>query len=109
MKTSSFKVGGYSEPKFHEFIPEDTRVFYLAGSGPVKQVKFEDGKPTDKVDSLKVEVYFEGLGADKIKLPEDFKLDPSIKDMQEIKLVNPEACEVQRNLYFKASDIKSVK
>lgn len=109
MRTSSFKTGGYSGPKFFEFIPEDTKVVLLKGGGPIKQVKFENGQPTDTVDNVKIEVYFEGFGADKIKLPADFKLDPSIKDMQEITLVNPEACEVQRNIYFKADSIKPVK
>lgn len=109
MRASNFQNGGYSNAKFIDLVGEDRDVFALLGAGPIATPKFVDHKPTQEIDSIKIEVYLKGLGADRVKLPATFELDPSIKDMQKIELVNPQACEVGNNVYFKADDIKPSK
>lgn len=108
MRASNFQTGGYSEAKYQELVGE-RQAYLLMGSGPVATPKFVDKRPTEEIDSIKVEIYLEGLGADRIKLPANFKLNSSIKDMQPVELINPQACEVGNNVYFKADDIKAVK
>lgn len=108
MRASNFRIGGYSDGKWKELVG-DRKVHLLIGSGPVATPKFVDKRPTEEIESIKVEIYIEGLGADRIKLPANFQLNESIKDMQLVELVNPQACEVGSNVYFKADDIKAIK
>lgn len=108
MRISAFNSGGYSAEKYRDLIG-DNPVHVLIGSGAIKQPKFVDGKPTDKIDATKIGIYIEGVGADTVKLPADFELSTTIKDMSEVTLENPEACEVKNNVYFRASGIKQSK
>lgn len=108
MRISAFNTGGYSAEKYRDLIG-DNPVHVLIGSGAIKQPKFVDGKPTDKIDATKLGIYIEGVGADTVKLPADFDLPTTIKDMDEVTLDNPEACEVKNNVYFRASGIKQAK
>lgn len=105
---SAFNTGGYSATKYSDLIG-DNKVHVLIGSGAIKQPKFVDGKPTDQIDATKIGIYIEGIGADTVKLPADFELSTTIKDMDEVILDNPEACEVNNNVYFRASGIKQSK
>ncbi|CAI2676801.1 hypothetical protein AKUG0402_UNKNOWN200070 (plasmid) [Apilactobacillus kunkeei] len=68
MRASNFQTGGYSEAKYQELVGE-RQAYLLMGSGPVATPKFVDKRPTEEIDSIKVEIYLEGLGADRIKLP----------------------------------------
>lgn len=108
MRASNFQMGGYSDGKWNELVG-DRKVHLLIGSGPVATPKFVDKRPTEEIESIKVEIYIDGLGSDRLKLPANFQLDSSLKDMQQVELVHPQACEVGNNVYFKADDIKAIK
>lgn len=108
MKMSKFSNTGYSSGLAMKLL-DNHPIHILIGEGATPQVEFKDGKPTGNINSVRVEFYIEGVGADRVKLPADFEIDPKIKDFDVIELVNVEAVEVNRNVYFRADDIKPAK
>ena len=80
MKTNKRK-GGYSATTAQQYV-NIKQALYSLSTGLEPQMKFEDGKPTE------------------VELP---------TYMAMVELEALEACEVNYNVYFRASDIKEVK
>lgn len=102
------KFSGYTEALAKECLGKKG-IRALVGSGLSQQPEYVDGKPTGKIASTRLEFYLEGVGSDNVKLPSYYELDPSIKDWSLIELVNPEAIQVNNNVYFKAEGVKLAK
>lgn len=97
---------GYSVNLFKKMLG-DFNTYILIGPGLRDQNQFDSNNhPTDKVVAKRVDLYFKGAGTQSIKLPASFKLDPSIKDMSKVKLINPSAIQVKSKIYLKADGIK---
>lgn len=61
---------------------------------------------TGEVDSKRVWLYYPGLGIQALKLPADFKLPKDINDLDEIELINPEACIIGHDIYVRATTLR---
>ncbi|MCK1236778.1 hypothetical protein MX003_03545 [Streptococcus uberis] len=103
MKTK-YKKGGYSAQTANNYINHNLPI-YLISNELEKQVKFEDGKPTEEVIAYKAYFSQKGLPPFSIKFNSKVKL-PAY--MSIVNLDNLQACEVNYNVYFKADDIKEV-
>lgn len=102
---------GYTFEKYQEGGWDQIPIFALVGQGLIINPVFEKGTDgrnhpvPDSVESLTLEIYIKGVGADKVKLPADYKL-PKFDDLAQIKLVSPTAY-VNRygDYYFRASGV----
>lgn len=107
MKLKSFS--GYSSDKYHAiFEGKSPRV--LLGQGLEKRTKFDPAThlpvSTGEVESMRLWVYYSGLGTQSVKLPADYELPSGVDDLATIKLVEPEACVVGRDVYVRAKGIE---
>lgn len=102
------KFSGYTEALARECLGKHG-IRALVGGGLSQQPEYVDGKATGKIASTRLEFFLEDVGSDKVKLPADYELDPSIKDWSPIELVNPEAIQVNNNVYFRADGVKPAK
>ena len=98
------KSSGYSSELANLYVPKDTEVVLLS-TKLIKQVRWEDGKPTAEVSGYKAlcgipDDYFA------VKLNKKVNLPPFCS---KIKFKGLEACEVEKNVYFRAEDIQEVK
>lgn len=100
-----YKKGGYSAQTASEYI-DNKQPLHLLSTELEKQFQFEDGKPTNQVTGYKAWFTQEGLPPFIIKFTEEIKL-PEYLSL--VELDNLEACEVNYNVYFKASGLKEVK
>ena len=104
------KYNGYSAESFNNYFGKDVSIFLLTGNGisPAFGYDKEAKKSTKEVVGRYLETYFKGFGVQRVKLPKDFNID-GIKDLSQIELVDPEACEVNRQIFVRANGIKEVK
>lgn len=98
------KTSGYSADLAKIYISDETRVLLLS-TELQKQLKWVDGKPTDEVTGYKIlcgipDDYFFVKFDKKVALPKFGSL---------IKLKGLEACEVEKNVYFRAKNLEEVK
>ena len=98
------RTSGYSSDVAKMYIPEDTEIVLLS-TKLVKQVEWNEGKPTDKVTGYKILC---GLPDDffSVKFNKKVDLPPFCS---RIKFKGLEACEVEKNMYFRAEDLEEVK
>ncbi|NRN72620.1 hypothetical protein IMAU80627_01163 [Lactobacillus helveticus] len=96
---------GYSKGVTEMYIPHNAPTYSLS-TKLTKQVKWVDGKPTDKVTGYQAWFIAEGTEPFKVKFTNNIKL-PAMLTMVEFQ--NLEACEVGNNVYFRAEEIKEVK
>lgn len=99
------KKGGYSAQIANDYIDHKQTIHSLSIELE-KQFRFEDGKPTKEVTGYKAWFTQEGLPPFVVKFSEAIKL-PNYLSL--IQFDNLEACEVNYNVYFKASGITEVK
>lgn len=95
---------GYSSEVANMYVPKDTEIVLLS-TKPIKQMKWEDGKPTNEVIGYKIlcgipDDYFTVKFSKKVSLP---------PFCSRIKFKGLEACEVEKNIYFRAEDIEELK
>lgn len=100
---------GYSVEKFNELFgsENDYSAYLLKGSGLVPSYQFDkvNKKRTQDVIGQYADVYFSGAGVQRVKFPKNFTFD-TLEDLNAIKLVSPEACEVNGQVYVKAEGLK---
>lgn len=95
---------GYSADLAKLYLPEGTEVVLLS-TKLAKQVKWDGGKPTDQVTGYKI----------LCGMPDDFftvKLSKKVSlptFCSRIKFKGLEACEVEKNVYFRAENIEEAK
>lgn len=70
--------------------------------------QYVDGKRTEKVVAKKLLVMFEGLAADQVKMPADFKIKPADQFYKQIEFIDLTATDYNNQYYFKASGIRMV-
>lgn len=104
MKTNKRK-GGYSATTAQQYV-NIKQALYSLSTGLEPQMKFEDGKPTKEIIAYKAWFSQEGLPPFQVKFTSEVEL-PTYMAMVELEAL--EACEVNYNVYFRASDIKEVK
>lgn len=97
---------GYTTDKFQELFGDYTS-YGLLGSGllPAFEYDKENHRRTNNIIGRYMDVYFQGLGVQRVKFPKDFNID-AIKDMSALKLINPQACVVNNNVYVKADGVE---
>lgn len=98
------KTSGYSADLAKIYISDKTEVLLLS-TELQKQFKWVNGKPTDEVTGYKVlcgipDDYFFVKFDKKVALPQFGSI---------VKLAGLEACEVEKNVYFRAEGIEEVK
>lgn len=103
------RFSGYSDQQFNSIFG-NAKCHLLIGSGVQFKQKYDNNteKYINEVDSAEVEVYFEKMGVQSIKLPKSFKLNPAIQDMAIVELIQPEACCIGLNVYVKAKGIREI-
>lgn len=104
MKTNQRK-GGYSATTAEQYINRKQALYSLS-TELEPQMRFEDGKLTGEIIAHKAWFSQEGLPPFQVKFTSQVEL-PSYMTM--VELEGLEACEVNYNVYFRASDIKEVK
>ena len=104
MKTNKRK-GGYSATTAQQYI-NNKKALYSLSTELEPHIKFEDGKPTGEIIAYKTWFSQEGLPPFQVKFTSEVEL-PNYMTM--VELEGLEACEVNYNVYFRASDIKEVK
>lgn len=99
---------GYSAARFLELFGKDYELIALPGGGltPAHGFDKEAGKSTKEVVGQYMDTYFVGKGTQRVKFPTDFNCD-SIKELSEIKLINPTACTVNGNILVKADGVNA--
>ncbi len=104
------KFSGYTKDNFNNYFGKDPIIYLLAGNGLTPAFGFdkEVNKRTKEIVGQYLEVYFQGIGVQRIKLPKNFNAD-EIADLSKIELIDPEACEVNGRIFVKAKGIKEVK
>ena len=98
--------GGYSSDTFNKDFGQ-RRWFATIGGGlqDVRAWDNDKNRYTDQVIAKALDLYVEGAGFQRVKLPTSFNL-ANIAELSEIELVNPTACEVRGNVYVKADGLK---
>lgn len=104
MKTNQRK-GGYSATTAQQYI-NINQALYSLSTDLEPQMKFVNGKPTKEIIAYKAWFSQEGLPPFQVKFTSEVEL-PAYMAMVELEAL--EACEVNYNVYFRASDIKEVK
>lgn len=104
MKTNQRK-GGYSVTTAQQYI-NINQALYSLSTDLEPQMKFVNGKPTKEIIAYKAWFSQEGLPPFQVKFTSEVEL-PAYMTMVELEAL--EACEVNYNVYFRASDIKEVK
>lgn len=95
---------GYSKDIAKEYV--DTNLpFAVLSTSLETQTKWENGENTGEVVGYKAWFIQEGTEPFKVKFPNAVKLP---KFLAEVKFIDLKACEVQRNVYFKAKDLSEV-
>lgn len=99
--------GGYKEETYRDQLA-GVKPRLLMGAGPEPREKFDSQtkKPTGEIESMRIYVYYPGLGVQTVKLPENFKLPRGVEDLAEVDLISPEACVVNGNIYVRAQGLK---
>ena len=109
MKANAFKkrAGGYSAEKAEQYIDTSKPVVVLTTEVDVKKKYDQDAQAyTDEIDSYRLWLIQEGTPPFEVK----FGSKPNTFDfLNEVMLVNLEACTVGYDVYFKADSIKAVK
>ena len=104
MKTNQRK-GGYSATTAQQYI-NTNQALYSLSTDLEPQMKFENRKPTGEIIAYKAWFSQDGLPPFQVKFTSEVEL-PAYMAMVELEAL--EACEVNYNVYFRASDIKEVK
>lgn len=97
---------GYKPENYQKYFAN--RRFYATTGGGLQDVRKWDNdnkKYTDEVVAKALDLYVEGAGFQRVKFPTSINID-NIKELSEIELVNPVACEVRGNVYVKADGLK---
>lgn len=90
----------------HNSTSTTKKALYSLSTELELQIKFVDGKPTGEIIAYKAWFSQEGLPPFQVKFTSEVEL-PNYMTM--VELEGLEACEVNYNVYFRASDIKEVK
>lgn len=97
---------GYQAETFKKEVGEDFP-YLLIGAGLMPRKKYdENNAPTDEIASMVGQVYYPKRGVLDVKFPADYVLPTEIKDMSRVKLINPQACVMNGNVYGKADGIE---
>lgn len=97
---------GYQAETFKKEVGEDFP-YLLIGAGLMPRKKYdENNAPTDEIASMVGQVYYPKKGVLDVKFPADYVLPTEIKDMSRVKLINPQACVMNGNVYGKADGIE---
>lgn len=99
------RSSGYSENLAKLYVPIDITIYSLSEELNT-QVKWIDGKPTNDVTGYQCWFIAKGTEPFKVKFPTQIALPPMLS---KVKLQNLEACEVGRNVYFRAKAIEVIK
>ncbi|QDW98244.1 hypothetical protein [Staphylococcus agnetis] len=99
------KKGGYSIRVAREYIDPSLPIYSLSTELEI-QYRFDEKKPTNDISSYKAWFIQEGLPPFTVKFIEEVTL-PTFQAL--VSFENLQACEVNRNVYFKADNIKEVK
>lgn len=95
---------GYSVEVANKYV-DPKRTFVSLSIQLEAQQKWEDGRPTGEIQGYRAWFVQEGTEPFWVKFPTKVKLPDFVGECRLQKL---EACEVGRNVYFKASDIERV-
>ena len=105
---SAFKyrnpVYGYNVALFHEIFGEKPIFSSLSVEEEIKWV-YKDNKRTDEVDGFSRYFIISGQNPFLVKFP----TSQEIEQFAEVELINPVACKVKNNVYFKAESVKIIK
>lgn len=97
---------GYQTKTFKKEVGEDFP-YLLIGMGLTPRKKYdENNEPTDEIASMVGQVYYPKRGVLDVKFPADYVLPTEIEDMSRVKLINPQACVMNGNVYGKADGIE---
>lgn len=97
---------GHQAETFKKEVGEDFP-YLLIGAGLMPRKKYdENNAPTDEIASMVGQVYYPKRGVLDVKFPADYVLPTEIKDMSRVKLINPQACVMNGNVYGKADGIE---
>ena len=105
MKFNTRRGGGYSATLAAKIF-DPSKPFHSLSRELEPQMKFEDKKPTDEIQSYKAWFVQEGLPPFEVKFEQEVPLPPFLSV---VLFENIQACEVSYNVYFKADGIKEVK
>lgn len=105
MKVIQQYQGGYSLLTTSKYIVPALPIYSLSTELEVQRV-FENGRPTNEIQAYKVWFVQEGLEPFQVKFLEEIEL-PDFLSVVEFD--NLEACEIKRNVYFRANGINEVK
>lgn len=105
---SAFKyrnpVYGYNAALFHEIFGEKPIFSSLSVEEEIKWV-YKDNKRTDEVDGFSRYFVIPGQNPFLVKFP----TSQEIAQFAEVELINPVACKVKNNVYFKAESVNIIK
>lgn len=105
---SAFKyknqVYGYNVALFNEIFGENPIFSSLSVEEEIKWV-YKDNKRTDEVDGFSRYFIIPGQNPFLVKFP----TSQEIEQFAEVELINPVACKVKNNVYFKAESVKIIK
>lgn len=97
---------GYQAETFKKEVGEDFP-YLLIGAGLMPRKKYdENNAPTDEIASMVGQVYYPKRGVLDVKFPADYVLPTEIEDMSRVKLINPQACVMNGNVYGKADGVE---
>lgn len=95
---------GYSEDIAKEYVDVNLP-FKVLSTALETQTKWKNGENTGEVVAYKAWFIQKGTEPFKVKFTDTVKLP---KFLSEVKFTDLEACEVQRNVYFKAKGLSEV-
>ena len=105
---SAFKyknpVYGYNVALFNGIFGENPIFSSLSVEEEIKWV-YKDNKRTDEVDGFSRYFIIPGQNPFLVKFP----TSQEIEQFAEVELINPVACKVKNNVYFKAESVKIIK
>ncbi len=104
MKFTLKKQSGYSSQLFNQIFGNETTAISLSTEADVR-MKYADGQRTDKIDSYRYTFVIKGQNPFEVKFSES----QGIAQFDEVELINPEACEVRGNIYFRADSVTVLK
>lgn len=98
-------MGGYSANIVQQYLDLAKPIYCISTELTVKY-QWKDGAPTEKIDGYKGWFCQEGVEPFAIKFPDNVALPPFLT---KVELKGLEACEVRRNVYFRAVSVKEAK
>lgn len=100
----NYRKGGYSATTANNYVNPANPIYSLS-TELEEQPVFENGRPTDKIQSYKAWFSQEGLEPFQVKFAEKVSLP---KYLSLIEFDTLQACEIEYRVYFKANGINEV-